>query len=78
MKLRRRCKEVTALVLQGQDRSLLLAERVSLRLHWLVCVGCRRFRKQADIMQRSLQRWRSYRETDDLDREAPPAPGVLD
>jgi hypothetical protein len=66
MKLRRRCKEVTALVLQGQDRPLLLAERVSLRLHWLVCVGCRRFRKQADLMQRSLHRWRSYRETDDL------------
>jgi hypothetical protein len=78
MKLRRRCREVTALVLQGQDRQLLPAERISLRLHWLVCVGCRRFRKQADLMQRSLQRWRGYRETDDMDGEASPVPGPAD
>jgi hypothetical protein len=78
MKIRRRCQEVTTLVLQGQDRPLLLAERASLRLHWLVCIGCRRFRKQADLMQRSLQRWRGYRETDELDRQDSPAPDPID
>jgi hypothetical protein len=59
MKIRRTCKEVTTLVLQAQDRPLTGLEHVSLRLHWLVCDGCRRFRGQAGLMQQALQRWRA-------------------
>jgi hypothetical protein len=65
MKIRRNCKEVTTLVLQAQDRPLTRLERASLRLHWLVCVGCRRFRGQAGLMQQAMRRWRVERERGD-------------
>ncbi len=65
MALMRSCREVTALVLQGQDRPLRPLERLSMRLHWLVCVGCRRFRAQTHTMQRAMDGWRRYREPDD-------------
>ena len=57
--LRRTCRDVTRLVLEGQDRPLAPLEQVSLRLHWLACDGCRRFRDQQALMRRALGRWRS-------------------
>ena len=49
--LRRTCREVTRLVLEGQDRRLSATERVALRLHWLACDGCSRFRRQVEVMR---------------------------
>jgi len=62
MKIRRSCREVTALVLQSQDRPLGALENASLRLHWLACAGCRRFRQQASTMRVAVDRWRRYRD----------------
>ena len=62
MTLRRSCKDVTHLVLEGQDRPLRLAERLSLRLHWLACANCSRFRQQAATMQKAVKLWRNYRD----------------
>jgi hypothetical protein len=63
--LRRTCREVTRLVLEGQDRRLSATERVALRLHWLACDGCSRFRRQVEVMRGALGRWRQYREGDE-------------
>jgi len=62
MKLRITCREATRLVLEGEDRSLAPLERLSLRLHWLVCDACRRFRRQNVAMRLALDRWRAYRD----------------
>lgn len=62
MALRRNCRDVTALVLEGQDRPLRPLERLSLRLHWLACDGCRRFRQQAALMKGAMDGWRRYRD----------------
>jgi hypothetical protein len=64
MKLMRTCRDVTRLVLESQDRPLRPLEAVSLRLHWLICDGCRRFRDQQKLMRVALDRWRGYREGD--------------
>ena len=61
-KLRRTCKDITRLVLESQDRPLGAAEQVSLRLHWMACGGCRRFRQQQQMMQQAMARWRRYRD----------------
>jgi hypothetical protein len=37
------CKEASLLMSQGLDRRLSRWERVSLRLHLVICKGCRRF-----------------------------------
>jgi hypothetical protein len=62
MKIRRTCREVTHLVLESQDRPLRPIESLSLRLHWLACDSCRRFRDQQRLMRVALDRWRSYRD----------------
>ena len=62
MTLMRSCKDVAHLVLESQDRPLRTMEAVSLRLHWLICSGCRHFRDQQRLMRVALDRWKSYRD----------------
>lgn len=61
-KLKRSCREVTWLVLQGEDRRLGIGERVVLRLHWRACDACSAFQRQAEFMRSALGRWKSYRD----------------
>lgn len=63
IKLHRTCRDVTCLVLESQDRPLRPLESVSLRLHWMICERCRRFRQQQRLMRVALDRWRSYRDS---------------
>ena len=58
MKIRRSCRDVTRLVLESQDRPLGGLEQLSLRLHWLACYGCRRFRNQQQLLRQALDRWK--------------------
>jgi hypothetical protein len=60
-----KCREVTRLVLEGEERPLTLRERVVLRLHWLACDRCTRFREQVRLMRGALQRWKAYRDVDE-------------
>jgi hypothetical protein len=62
MNIRRTCRDVTRLVLESQDRPLRPMESLSLRLHWMICGGCRRFRSQQQLMRVALDRWRGYRD----------------
>ena len=59
------CREATALVLQGEDRRLALAERLRLRMHLLICKACPRFVRQVALMRRSMGPWRAYRDAQD-------------
>lgn len=45
------CKEVSRLLSEAQDRSLGLGERVPLRLHLTMCVGCRNYQRQLDLLR---------------------------
>jgi len=64
MKILRSCRDVTRLVLESQDRPLRPLESASLRLHWMICDGCRHFRSQQQLMRVALDRWRSHRDGD--------------
>ena len=61
----RNCREVTALVLAGEDRRLGFVERVAVRLHLQICAACPKFTRQVALMRQALPRWRAYRESDD-------------
>jgi hypothetical protein len=63
--LHRNCREVTALVLAGQERGLGWAERVAVRLHMLMCSACPRFARQVTLMREAMPRWRAYRDGSD-------------
>jgi len=62
MKLRRTCQEVTRLVLLWPEQAPSLTARLSMRLHWLACSNCARFRDQSRQLRGALDRWRRYRE----------------
>jgi hypothetical protein len=49
------CKETTRLVSQGLDRELAFGERVALRLHLAICVGCRRAGAQMDYLRKAVR-----------------------
>lgn len=50
------CKEATQLVSQGLDRRLGPLERISLRLHLLICSGCTNFSRQVRFIRRAMRR----------------------
>lgn len=60
MRLRRTCREVTRLVLAGEDRALTRGERLVVRLHMMVCRACPRFERQVRFMRAAMGRWRAY------------------
>lgn len=58
--LRRTCKEVTALLIAGEDRELPLVERLALRMHLAMCQACPRFQNQVRVMREAMGHWRRY------------------
>ena len=64
MILRRSCKEVAALLVAREDRSLPLAERLALRIHLAACQACPVFERQLSTMRNAMQRWRNYSQED--------------
>ena len=60
--LQRNCRQVTALVLAGEDRRLGWFERLLVRGHMKVCAACPRFLGQVALMREALGRWRRYSE----------------
>ena len=62
IKLKITCREATQILLQGEERGLPLAERLSLRLHQRSCSNCRRFARQVELMRRASARWRQFSE----------------
>jgi predicted anti-sigma-YlaC factor YlaD len=63
--LQRNCRQVTALVLAGEDRKLGIVERWAVRAHLKVCQACPRFYRQMALMREALPRWRAYRDSAD-------------
>lgn len=45
------CKEVTRLISQREDRDLAFGERVALRLHFVICQGCRNVNAQFKFLR---------------------------
>ena len=58
----RNCRDVTELVLAGEDRKLGLIERAAVRLHLQICAACPKFMRQVALMRQALPRWRAYRD----------------
>jgi hypothetical protein len=58
----RTCKEVSELLSQAQERRLGAGERLSVRLHLLICKGCTNFRAQLQFLRTAVRR---YRDSDD-------------
>jgi predicted anti-sigma-YlaC factor YlaD len=49
------CKDVTRLVSEGLDRELGFGERIALRVHFLMCRGCRTFEDQMAQLRQAMR-----------------------
>ena len=51
------CKDATRMCSQEMERSLLLQERVSLRMHLVMCSDCTHFRQQMQALHMAMQHY---------------------
>jgi len=51
------CKEAARLISESYQRPLGLGERVSLRVHLMMCKACRNFKEQARLIREAARRW---------------------
>ena len=61
----RTCRDVTRLVLEGEDRQLRWMERWAVRSHMLICKACPRFARQVALMRGAAGRWAAYQDPDE-------------
>ena len=47
-----KCSEVARLVSEGHDRRLSFFERLKVRMHLAMCIVCRRFARQIELIHR--------------------------
>lgn len=58
MKITNSCRDISALLLAREDRTLGLGERLAVRAHILTCRACRRFERQTLLLRDALRQWR--------------------
>lgn len=51
------CKQATRLMSDGQDRHLSFSERTALKLHVMMCKGCRNFGQQMHTLRGLARRY---------------------
>ncbi|HCY16658.1 MAG: hypothetical protein A2Z93_14945 [Curvibacter sp. GWA2_64_110] len=56
-----KCKEITHLLSEAQDRELSVTEKLPLRMHLLMCQGCRNFKKQMAFLREASRSYTSDR-----------------
>lgn len=58
------CKQATRLISESQDRSLSLAEKMSLKVHVMMCTGCKNFSLQVPFLSKAMKAY-ANREDDE-------------
>jgi len=51
------CKQATALMSLGLDKKLGTTQRLGLKLHLMMCGGCRNFNRQMAFLRQSCQKF---------------------
>jgi predicted anti-sigma-YlaC factor YlaD len=49
------CNEVTRLLSDSQERTLRLHERMTMRMHLMMCSGCRNFGRQMAVIRSAMR-----------------------
>lgn len=53
----RSCRDITALVSQGLDKTLSLRERLAISIHVMMCSRCRNFQIQSQFIRKAAHRY---------------------
>lgn len=57
MSLIPKCREVSELLSQAQDRPLTFREKLAVHVHLPLCDACRNFRAQLDVLRAAVRRY---------------------
>lgn len=49
------CKQATRLISESQDRALSLSEKMALKMHVLMCTGCKNFSLQIPFLSQAMK-----------------------
>lgn len=49
------CKQATRLISESQDRPLSLPERMTLKMHVMMCTGCKNFSLQIPFLSQAMK-----------------------
>ena len=49
------CHEATRLLSESQERPLRVNERVGMRMHLMMCSGCRNFERHMAVMRKAMR-----------------------
>ena len=66
------CKEASRLVSESLDRSLDLRERLSLKVHLMMCTGCTQFNRQMAHLRKLTKQYAAGAFTEAADEAKPP------
>ena len=58
------CKDVCFVVSESLDRKLSLRERLSVKIHLLMCKACQRMAQQMELLRAASRRYGSIEESD--------------
>lgn len=61
------CKQATRLISESQERSLSLVEKMSLKVHLVICTGCKNFSLQVPFLSKAMKAY-ARREEDAADK----------
>ena len=50
-----KCHDITRLISQSLDRPLPLRTRIAMRIHYLICVWCERYRDQLGFLRKAVK-----------------------
>jgi len=63
------CKDASHLISERQEHPLSLRERWALRLHLWLCVSCRRFARQIDLLRQAIRTYAARLEDEEYGPE---------
>ncbi|MDP1531273.1 MAG: hypothetical protein Q8M05_18015 [Rhodoferax sp.] len=59
------CQQATRLISESQERSLSLTEKMTLKMHVMMCSGCKNFSLQVPFLSKAMKAY-AKREDDEL------------
>ncbi|MGR7921499.1 zf-HC2 domain-containing protein [Zobellella denitrificans] len=65
------CRQATQLMSESQDRPLTAGEKLALKLHTLMCKGCRNFEQQLPVIRRIARRYADRPDNDNPQQQEP-------
>ncbi len=52
-----KCDQITRLVSESKERALSVSERMALRMHVMMCSGCRNFERQMEVIRVAMRKF---------------------